>query len=153
MKAHYKQGNKEAGAAEKNELLRLRKQNGVYPLLSLTNLCQIPLHITFISLINKLSFDCQINPAMLTDGMLWFSDLTSPDPLGILPIVGAGITFMNLLNSQVTSNNATFRRMRKYMFVLPLISGPVWMTFPVAFNIYWMMSSGTQLVVLTLFRT
>jgi len=89
----------------------------------------------------------------MTEGFLWFHDLTSPDPLGILPLMGAGITFLNLMNSQVTSNNETMRKIRRYMFVLPLISGPVWMTFPVAFNLYWLVSSGTQLAVLTAFRT
>ena len=143
IKAHYSQGNREAGKAEQAKMQRLRKMNGVYPSISLLNLFQLPVHLVFISLINKLSYDCTINPAVLTEGFLWFKDLTSPDPLGILPVMGAGITFMNLLNSNVTSNNETIRKVRRYMFVLPLISAPVWMTFPVAFNLYWMISSGT----------
>ena len=143
MRALYQQGNREAGKAEKTKMVRLRKMNGVYPLFNLLNLAQLPIHITFISLINKLSFDCTINPAITSEGFLWFTDLTSPDPYGILPIVGASLTFLNMLNSQVVSSNETFRKVRRYMFVLPLLTGPVWMTFPVAFNLYWMISSGT----------
>ena len=143
MKMHYQKGNREAGNAERAKLTRLRKMNGIYPSIGLMNLLQLPVHITFISLINKLSYDCTINPAILTDGFLWFTDLTAPDPLGILPVVGAGLTLMNMMNSQVTSTNETIRKVRRYMFVLPLLTAPVWMTFPVAFNLYWMISSGT----------
>ena len=99
VKAYYSRGDREAGNAERNRMTRLRKINGIYPSLSATNILQLPVHLVFISLINKLSYDCTINPAVLTDGFLWFSDLTSPDPYGILPILGASLTFMNLLNS------------------------------------------------------
>lgn len=33
-----------------------------------------------------------------------------------------------------------------------MFSIPVWMTFPVAFNLYWLATSGLQLVILNLFR-
>lgn len=43
--------------------------------------------------------------------------------------------------------------MRKYMLLMPLISIPVQMTFPAAFNLYWMASSSVQLAILLAFRT
>ena len=63
------------------------------------NLLQLPLHMTYISLINKLSYNYDISPAMLTEGMLWFRDLSSPDPYCILPIMGGAINVLNMLNT------------------------------------------------------
>lgn len=105
-----------------------------------------------MQLVNKLSYNSQINPAMLTDGFLWFKDLTVPDPYGILPFVAGGINLLNLLNSPMSAGSGMFKKVRKYLYILPLISIPVWMTFPVAFNLYWIANSSVQLLILLLFR-
>ena len=92
-------------------------------------------------------------PGLLTDGgFLWFKDLSSPDPLGVLPVIGASVTFMNIMSTSTTNLNPTMRNLRRYMFILPLMTIPVWMTFPAAFNIYWLSVSSLQLIVLNLFR-
>lgn len=41
------------------------------------------------------------------------------------------------------NGNAQMRKFSKLFKVLPLISVPIWMTFPAAFNIYWILFSGT----------
>ena len=51
------------------------------------NLFQMPVHLTYISIINKFSYDFYLMPAILTDGFLWFKDLSQPDPYFILPVV------------------------------------------------------------------
>lgn len=43
--------------------------------------------------------------------------------------------------------------MRRYIVILPLMTIPVWMTFPAAFNLYWITSSCVQLSILLAFRT
>ena len=95
------------------------------------NLGQLPLHLVYISIINKLSFNYTLNPAILTEGMWWFTDLSAPDPIGILPIAGGLINVMNMLVSTTTNTSTVMRKMRRFIWVLPVFMVPVWMTFPV----------------------
>lgn len=55
--------------------------------------------MVYISLINKLSYDYNIMPEMLSEGFFWFVDLSSPDPLGILPCIGGAVNMLNMLNT------------------------------------------------------
>ena len=34
---------------------------------------------------------------ILTDGFLWFKDLSAPDPYGILPLIAGGVSVFNML--------------------------------------------------------
>ena len=131
---------------------RMRKMHGIYPSISALNLLQMPLHMTFISLINKLSYSYDISPAMLTEGFLWFKDLSSPDPYCILPLLGGLINMLNMLNTTTTNSSTAMRKMRRYIVLMPMISIPIQMTFPCAFNLYWMASSSVQLAILLAFR-
>lgn len=104
-------------------------------------------------MINRISFNYDINPAILNEGFFWFKDLSSPDPTGILPIMGGVISLLNILTTSNQNTSSVMRKIRKYIYILPLISIPVWMTFPVAFNLYWLTASTVQLVILNLFRS
>ena len=123
--------NKEAVRAEKAKLKRLRKLSGIYPSISMLNLFQLPLHMVYISLINKLSYNYNISPQMLTEGFFWFQDLSSPDPLCILPVLGGLINVLNMLNTNQMNSSTAMRKMRKYIIILPILTVPIWMTFPV----------------------
>jgi len=116
------------------------------------NIFQMPVHLVYISLINRLSFNYDLNPSILTDGFLWFKDLSAPDPYGILPLLGGLISLLNILSTSTTSLTPTMRKIRRYVYVFPLISVPIWMTFPAAFNLYWISSSLVHLIILNLFR-
>ena len=116
------------------------------------NIFQMPVHLVYISMINRLSFNYDINPNILTDGFLWFKDLSAPDPYGILPLLGGVVSLLNILSTSTTTVTPTMRKIRKYLYFLPLISVPIWMTFPAAFNLYWISSSLVQLIILNLFR-
>lgn len=144
--------NRDAVKLERAKLKHLRKLHGIYPMLNFLNLGQLPLHMTFMSLINRLAYSYDVPPAMLTEGLLWFPDLSAPDPLGILPVAGGLITLLNMLNSTAVGGNASIRKMRKYMILMPILSIPIQMTFPAAFNLYWMSSSMVQLLIVTGFR-
>ena len=87
--------------------------------------------MVYISMINRLAYNYEINPAILNEGMLWFTDMSSPDPTGILPVLGGLVSLLNILTSTAASNSGFMRKIRRYVYVLPLISIPVWMTFPV----------------------
>jgi len=94
-------------------------------------------------MINRISYDYQINPAILTDGILWFKDLSSPDPTGILPILGGTFSLLNVMSMNTSGGNKNFAKMSKFIKFLPLVSIPIWMTFPAAFNVYWLVFSGS----------
>ena len=78
---------------------QIRRNHGVYPMISMLNIFQLPVHMVYISMINRLSFNFDINPAILTDGVLWFTDLSSPDPWGILPVIGGVLSMLNILST------------------------------------------------------
>lgn len=121
---HLKQ-NREAIKVEKARLKRLRKLHGIYPSISMLNLFQLPLHMTYISLINKLAYNYNLSPAMVTEGFLWFRDLSSPDPYSVLPILGGALNMLNMLNTTTTNANPMMRKMRRYIVIMPLISIPI----------------------------
>lgn len=120
----------------------LRRIHGIYPMLGLFNLFTIPIHMVYISMINRLAYNVEINPGILTDGILWFKDLSSPDPTGILPIIGGAVSYLNIITSAGRGTQSKMlRNISKFMKIMPLVSIPIWMTFPAAFNIYWIIFS------------
>ena len=52
---------------------------------------------------------------MLTDGWLWFTDLTSPDPFGILPVVGGFFSLLNVMSSNASSGSMLARKFGKFI--------------------------------------
>lgn len=154
FKQYSKQGNREAANIERNKLTMLRRRHGIYPLINLLNILQIPIHMIYISMINRLSYDVDINPAIMTDGILWFKDLSSPDPYCVLPVIGGLISFLNIITSSASRAGAPgfMKNAGKFLKLMPLISIPIWMTFPSAFNIYWIMFSLVQTIMTNAFR-
>jgi len=72
MKRYSQQGNREAAKMERAKLKQLRKTHGIYPMISMFNVFQMPVHLVYISMINRLSFNYEINPAILSEGFFWF---------------------------------------------------------------------------------
>jgi len=144
VKRHMKSGNREGAKIERAKAKRLRSKHGIYPMLSFMNVFQFPIHMVFISMINRLSYNYDIKPAILTDGFLWFKDLSSPDPYGVLPVIGGMVTLLNIMSTSTTNVSPMMRRMKRYMYFFPFLTIPIWMTFPSAFNMYWMTSSIVQ---------
>ena len=58
-----------------------------------------------MSLINRMSQNFFENPAILTDGFLWFKDLSAPDPTGILPVISGLISLLNVMSSSAAIQN------------------------------------------------
>jgi len=105
MKRYNQQGNKEAVKIERQKSKMLRKSHGLYPIVSALNIFQLPVHMVYISMINRLSYDYEINPAILTDGILWFKDLSVPDPWGILPVAGGVMSMLNIMSTNAGGGN------------------------------------------------
>ena len=95
------------------------------------NVFQMQIHMVFISLINKMSFNFDETPQILTDGFLWFKDLSSPDPYGILPIIGGIVTLLNTVSTSTSNISSFARKLKRFLYLVPMISIPIYMTFPV----------------------
>jgi YidC/Oxa1 family membrane protein insertase len=115
---------------ERAKLKSKRQQHGIYPLISMVNILQMPMHMVYISMINRLSYNFEINPAILNEGMLWFTDLSQPDPCGILPVLGGIVSLLNIMTSRTANSDSRFRKFRKFIIVMPLMAIPIQMTFP-----------------------
>ena len=147
-----KVGNKNQAQKERQKMKELRAKHGIYPLFSFPSVLQFPTHLTFISMINRLLYNYDFKPSILTDGFLWFKDLFFSDPYGVLPVFGGLINLLNTLSASTRNVSLTMRKVRRYVYCIPCFTIPIWMTFPATFNIYWMSSSIIQLVILNLFR-
>lgn len=104
-------------------------------------------------MVNRMAYNFDQNPAILTEGLFWFKDLSSPDPTGILPVLGGVVSLMNFMTTRNATADSRFRKFRKFIVLLPLMAIPIQMTFPAGFNIYWLTSSSIQLAVMALFRS
>lgn len=81
-------------------------------------------------MINNLALNFEINPAILNEGMLWFTDLSQPDPYGLLPIMGGLVSLLNIMTSRTANSDNRFAKFKKFMVVMPLMAIPIQMTFP-----------------------
>ena len=77
--------------------------------------------------------------SLTTSGLLWFPDLTQADPFCALPLLTASTIYLQLYFNADGMNTAnTPELMKKVLYILPLISIPVMVQFPVALNLYWL---------------
>ena len=94
-----------AEARASGELLRMRQAStdmldlyrewGYRPMIGVFTIFQIPIFITVFRTLTRCSYFPA--PGWETGGMLWFKDLTVPDPYMILPLVSAITTGMSLM--------------------------------------------------------
>ena len=101
------------------------------------NLFQMPVHMVYMGMTQRLSYQYDLNPAIMTDGLLWFTDLSAPDPTGILPVLGGTVSLLNMLTTSTLNTNSVMRKLRRYMFLFPLVTVPIWMTFPAVSEIFF----------------
>jgi inner membrane protein COX18 len=100
------------------------------------------------------------DPSLSTGGCLWFPDLTAADPLHVLPYMLSGILFVNLLpksmeqfkqilnltpSPEQQANPWPFR-IRRALMILALAVGPLTANLPAAVHLYWISSSGFNLL-------
>ena len=116
---------------ERDKLKKMRKSFGIYPIFSAFNFLQMPMHMVYISMINRLSYNPDLCPGILNEGFFWFPDLSSPDPTGILPIMGGVVSMVNILTTRTITSDSKMRKVKKFIIFMPLIAVPIQMTFPV----------------------
>lgn len=106
-------------------------------------------------------------PSLATEGMLWFDDLTIPDPSLILPFALSGIMFVMYSSRRGTSDFRSApgspikhayqafslsERKRRILKVGALVAGPATLMFPSAMLLYWISSSLAAVIVGSLSR-
>lgn len=99
IKQHKQAGNEILAAQVMVELLQLYKKHNCNPFkMMLVPLVQIPVFISFFMALRGMS--AVPVESMKMGGILWFTDLTVPDPFYILPILGV-LSFMANLEVSV----------------------------------------------------
>lgn len=81
------------------------KKRGINTLIPLLNLLQIPLLFTWFFSLRYLSNLPEIYPQILSEGYLWFSDLSTYDPYFVLPILAACGTSLSIARSPNLARN------------------------------------------------
>uniref|UniRef100_A0A023G022 Putative cytochrome oxid n=1 Tax=Amblyomma parvum TaxID=251391 RepID=A0A023G022_AMBPA len=134
-------GNQLEAARLGNELMVFMKEKNVNPLKSMIiPMAQAPVFISFFFALRGMA-----NLPMesfKTGGMLWFTDLTVPDPYCLLPLITSVSLFCTLelgAESGVRTDNLQWTR---YVFrAIPVAIFPLTMNFPTALLCYWVTSN------------
>ena len=123
--------------------MKLYSEYGINPLAGcLPVLIQIPI---FIGLYYMLQTSCEIRFAHF----LWISDLSLPDtlewcptifgfPLHILPLINAGVTFLQM---HLTPTPTTDKSQKIMFSLIPVIMLLFFYTFPSGLVLYWLVQS------------
>lgn len=119
------------------QLKALFKQHDVNPLRAVAMpLIQLPLFISFFSALRQLGDYC---PDVNSGGLLWFTDLSVPDPYYILPVVNA-MSFMAMIelgsDGMKMGNQANSETVKWAMRGLGLAMMPMTATMPAVSLVY-----------------
>lgn len=155
LTAATKEGDKAEAARAQMTVQKLFKDNGVNPLMSIVPIfVQMPVFIFFYYALN--SMVALPVPGMEVGGVGWFSDLTQPDPIHLLPLMTSAMTLINFEigaevgASQGTQMNPAVRMVfRGFMCLMPFFT---W-NFSTAIFGYWFTSSAFSLIQGFLFRS
>lgn len=147
--------NKEAVAFEMNKLNVLKAKfnvkNNTSKLFIVVS--QLLVMFSWSTVIYKFIFNLEDYPQVITGGMLWFKDLTISDPYFILPLLNSLFLYYNVVASPNFNSNEHMVRMRKYIFIMPLISLPTMSVFPSGLMLYFLVQSFTQSLLIFFFNS
>ena len=92
------------------------KKKGINNLVPMCNFVQIPILVTWFLSLRYMSNLPEIYPQLLTDGYLWFTDLSSYDPYFTLPVLAACVTSFSIVRSpNLSRNNVTLPFLAPYV--------------------------------------
>ncbi|KAK6514090.1 Mitochondrial inner membrane protein oxa1 [Arthrobotrys conoides] len=124
----------------KTEIMSLYKRAGVSPLKSLSNLIQIPFQFGSFMILRQMAY--LPVPGLEHSGILWFQDLTSADPLFLLPALSSGFLYLSLKFGAADMPNQQVGNMMKYLRIgLPLFSLGITCTMPSLLTLYFLTAS------------
>jgi YidC/Oxa1 family membrane protein insertase len=118
------------------ELYRKRRVNPLAGLLPV--LVQLPVFITMYQVVRSHE---QSFPSFASGGLLWFTNLTRPDPYLVLPVLSASLL---MAAGEVSARNVDPRQ-RWMMRLLPMVFTAVIARFPAGLFVYWVTSNAVTL--------
>jgi YidC/Oxa1 family membrane protein insertase len=118
------------------ELYRERRVNPLAGFLPI--LIQIPVFLTLYRVVRGHE---EAFPSFAHGGLLWFANLTQPDPYFILPVLSASLL---LMASEISSKNVDPRQ-RQMMRFLPVAFTAFIARFPAGLFVYWVTSNAVTL--------
>lgn len=122
---------------QSEEVMRLYREHNVNPASGcLPVLIQLPIGISFFRALGS-SVD------LYQEEFLWISDLTTPDPLFILPI---SLAILMFLQQRLTPTAMDPAQQRIMMFTLPLVSGLFMFAMPAGLCVYILVNSVLTIV-------
>ncbi|ELT87155.1 hypothetical protein CAPTEDRAFT_171303 [Capitella teleta] len=128
-----------------NEMGSYIKRNNVNPLKAMVMpLIQAPIFLSvYYGIRSMVNVPVQ---SMTTGGLLWFTDLTIPDPYFLLPVM-TSLTLLLTLESGVDAQRSSTMTptMRTVMRVIPFVMLPVTINMPAAMLCYWATSNVVSL--------
>ena len=136
IRSRYKKDRKKQQEAMA-ELYRERRVNPLAGFLPV--LVQIPVFLTLYRVVRGHE---EAFPSFAHGGLLWFSNLTQPDPYFILPVLSASLL---LVASEISSRNVDPRQ-RQMMRLLPVAFTAFIARFPAGLFVYWVTSNAVTLV-------
>lgn len=68
-----------------------------------------------------MSYNADQFPEMVDGGILWFRDLTAPDPYMILPVINCFLLILSIYSTSMKQSNAFFMKFRRVYFVFPVL--------------------------------
>lgn len=145
-------GNMLDAARHGSALYNYMKANKVNPVKNmLVPMIQLPIFLSvFMGLRQMANLPVE---SMVTAGLLWFPDLTSPDPFYILPVITMA-TFAVTVELGVDGVRAKSmsRYTRLFMRAFPLLILPFSINFPSALLVYWFSSNTVSLLQVLLLK-
>lgn len=130
-----------AVAEGKKRMQEIFNEYGVTPFTPLKGLfIQGPIFVSFFFAISNM---VEKVPSFKGGGALWFTDLTTPDSLYILPVLAA-LTFLINVEANVQEGlegNPVAGTMKNFSRILAVLTVPFTMSFPKAIFCYWVTSN------------
>jgi len=133
------------------------RKKGISHAISFVNLLQIPILLSWFFSLRYMSNLPEIYPQILTEGYLWFTDLSTYDPYFLLPVMAACASSLSISRSpNLARNNVSMpllSQYTKYLKYLPFASLAFTGFFPASINLYWTTLALYQLMITQLMRT
>jgi YidC/Oxa1 family membrane protein insertase len=133
------------------------RKKGINYAVNFVNLLQIPILLSWFFSLRYMSNLPEVYPQMLTEGYLWFTDLSTYDPYFLLPVIAACASSLSISRSPNLARNNVMMPMlsqyTKYLKYLPFASLAFTGFFPASINLYWTTLALYQLMITQLMRT
>ena len=141
VRQYNQAGNSTLSAQQTAKLYALYQKHGCNPMkMFIMPLVQFPLFLSFFIAIRRMA--AVPVESMKTGGILWFSDLTIPDPYYVLPVM-ACLSFITIieLGGEAGVTNPQTEKLKTFFRAISILLIPVTATLPTGLFMYWLTTS------------